>query len=119
MFHFLYIGHFEHEGSHLRFKTPSNDTPSLTPVLSRHLDKSIIESLLEEQGTAPERSSLFPNNWPMWLRDGFIHCDQSELTSDVVDFINRLVTTTGCEIVDISAGRFLKPDEVHASQLTP
>jgi glyoxylase-like metal-dependent hydrolase (beta-lactamase superfamily II) len=51
MIHYLYLGHFDHDGGFIRFSKRGNTKPVWhRPVVVRPLDPSVIAELLDERG---------------------------------------------------------------------
>jgi glyoxylase-like metal-dependent hydrolase (beta-lactamase superfamily II) len=51
MIHYLYLGHFDHDGGFIRFEKRGDTKPVWhRPVVVRPLDSSVIAELLDERG---------------------------------------------------------------------
>lgn len=100
--HLFYLGYFEHDGAFVRFcNTP--DDPILKPIVRLPLDLDEVRRIARQagaQGTAP---SIFPDNWKIWVEEGYLSGDRYALDPEAMGFILRLVKATGCEIVDFSS----------------
>src|SRR5947209_1545494 len=100
--HYLFLGHFEHEGGLVRFsKSPSNS--AYKPVVSRPLDMNEMQAALHETQDANMLDGSFPSDWQIWLDDGYLVCDKYTRNPDELRFVSRLAERTGCEILDANA----------------
>lgn len=100
--HYLFLGHFEHDGGSVRFsKNPSDSV--YRPVIRRPLELAAIESVLREVKGIETQDLAFPDDWMIWLDDGYLICDKYTRNREAIDFIARLVERTGCDIHDVSA----------------
>lgn len=102
MIHYLFIGHFEHEGAFIRFQrqTESRGAPYY-PVVRRPLHQAVVTELLAEIGVVlPD----IPVDWGMAFRDtGYIVWDRFCRNEDAWKFISRLATRTACDLADYSS----------------
>jgi hypothetical protein len=109
LLHLVYVGDFEvSDGSRL-LRTP--DDPIYKPVVRRPIDLSVVERLVTEC-SEPGESGVIPNGWSIWLKDGYLVCDQYALGVEEVHFLKRLVEETGCRL-------FERSFEVSPNDLTP
>jgi hypothetical protein len=100
--HYLFLGHFEHDGEVVRFaKSPSN--PVYRPVVRRPLDLEAIKGVLREVKGAEVDDLAFPDDWMMWLDAGYLVCAKYTRNRAVIDFVSRLVERTRCDIHDVGA----------------
>ncbi|MBV9125752.1 MAG: hypothetical protein JO112_20575, partial [Planctomycetes bacterium] len=100
--HYLFLGHFEHNGNTVRFsKSASN--PVYHPVVLRSLDREAIKATLQENQGRNGEDLVFPENWGIWLEEGYLVCDKYTKVEEAIHFITRLVERTDCEIYDVSA----------------
>jgi hypothetical protein len=100
--HYLFLGHFEHDGPVMRFsKAPGEST--YRPVVRRSLDPEAIKSALREVKGAAGDEPTFPDDWMVWQEDGYLVCDKYTRDPQVVAFITRLAEQTRCDIHDASA----------------
>src|SRR6266852_2150622 len=111
--HYLYIGHFEHDGAFVRFSNTLTD-PILKPVVSHPIDMDVVKWLVQEfRGREVQAAnSLFPMDWALWVEDGYLACNQYELSHQTIDFIIRLARETGCDLVDFNARSSIRPEEL-------
>ncbi len=111
LIHLIYAGDFEfEEDSRLRMtRTPEH--PIYKPVVRRPLDLGVVERLVTECSEHGE-SGVIPNGWSIWLKDGYLVCDQFALGVAEVHFLKRLVEETGCRL-------FERSFEVSPDDLTP
>src|SRR5208283_5933404 len=109
--HYLYVGHFEHDGAFVRFSNTPTD-PLLKPVVSRPLDTDMVKRLVQQsRGREVEAGdSLFPMSWALWAEDGYLACDQCVLSQETIDFLVRLARETGCELVDFNTRSSIRPE---------
>jgi hypothetical protein len=100
--HYLFLGHFEHDGNGVRFaKSPGE--PVYRPVVRHPIDLEAVKSVLREV-KGPEVDDLaLPDDWMIWLDAGHLVCDKYTRNREAIDFITRLVERTGCDIYDVSA----------------
>jgi hypothetical protein len=110
MFHYLFIGHFEHDRDWIRFE-PTRPSPgeASKPVVTHPVNLDAIKQIVEQLSSKYGRKMLLESGMPTPNPDGFLVFDQYDLSEADVDFIDQLVKITGCEIYDYSYGKFLKP----------
>jgi hypothetical protein len=114
--HYLYIGHFEHEGRLVRFANTATD-PILKPVVCHSLDMDAVKRLVPQSGREADGGSPpFPPGWSIWAEDGYLACDQGALSPEVIDFIVRLAQVTGCELVDFNTRSSIGPEDLLRAQ---
>ncbi len=111
MLHYIYAGHFEHEGNHIRYTRRESRWDASRPVISRSIRPDIV-SALQIDGFNSGRGELLPPHWEDQISDGFLSWDRHELTAEDVAFIEKLVKSGACEIFDSSNGQFLTTDEL-------
>jgi len=100
--HYLFLGHFEHVGKLVRFaKSPSD--PVYRPVVRSPIDTEAIKTVLREVNGGEVENLTFPDDWRIWLDDGYLVCDKYTRNRDVINFVTRLVERTHCDIHDVSA----------------
>jgi hypothetical protein len=100
--HYLFLGHFEHDGEVVRFaKGPSDGV--YRPVVCRPLDLGVVQAVLREVKGASVKELAFPEDWGIWLDAGYLVCDKYTRNREAIDFIRRLVERTHCDIHDVSA----------------
>jgi hypothetical protein len=96
MIHHLYVGHFEKDrGVMKQEKGKSDGAPRA--VVVRPLDMATVQELLAEKGV---EGTNIPEDW--WLgieEEGFIVCERHTHSRDAIDFIRKLATKTGCDIL--------------------
>jgi hypothetical protein len=100
--HYLFLGHFEHDGEIVRFSKSSSDSV-YRPVVRRPIDPATIHSVLSEVTGAEVDNFKFPDGWMTWLEDGYVVCDKYTRNQEVIDFVTRLVTRTHCDLHDVGA----------------
>jgi hypothetical protein len=100
--HYLFLGHFEHDGDLVRFVKGPNDA-AYRPVVSRPLDAEVLKVVLREVTGTEVDSLVFPDEWMMWLKDAYLVCEKYTRNRKAIDFVARLVEKTRCEIYDVSA----------------
>src|SRR5712671_5081202 len=100
--HYLFLGHFVHDGEVVVFsKSPSD--PVYRPVVRRPLDMEVIKAVLREVKETEVEDLAFPDDWMIWLDDGYLVCDKYTRNRDAIDFVARLVERTHCDICDVGA----------------
>lgn len=100
--HYLFLGHFEHDGERVRFlKRPSDSV--FRPVIRRPLDVRIIAELLGKAKGTDAESLDFPEDWRIWLHEGYLVCDKYTRNPKAVNLISCFVERSGCDIYDVSA----------------
>lgn len=109
MIHYLYLGHFDHDGNFIRFEKRADTKPAwYRPVVIRPLDPSAIAELLAETGLTPE---TVPDDWGLsFEEEGWLACNQDTGSREARDFVKRLASRTGCDIADYSSLSLLSPD---------
>src|SRR5262249_2813401 len=96
MIHHLYVGHFEKDWGVMKLEKRKSDGAPRAVVV-RPLDMAIVQELLKEKGV---EGTNIPENW--WLgieEEGIIVCEAYTRNSDAIDFIRKLATKTGCDIL--------------------
>jgi hypothetical protein len=101
MLHYLFLGHFEHDGELVRFAKTASD-PVYRPVIRLPIDTEAIQAALQEVKGAEVDDLAFPDDWRVWLGDGFLVCDRHTRNREAIDFVTRLVRRTSCDICDAS-----------------
>jgi hypothetical protein len=100
--HYLFLGHFEHDGEIVRFAKSSGDSV-YRPVARAPLDLKAVQGVLRDvQGTAAD-DITFPDDWMMWMDAGYLVCDKYTKNREAISFITRLAERTRCDIYDVSA----------------
>jgi len=108
MIHHLYIGHFEREKGSMKLRKRTSDSAP-RPVVVRPLDMAIVQDLLEKKGV--QRTDI-PKDWSLGLEEeGFIVCERDTHSRDAIDFVRKLATQTGCDIV-YDGSLFVAPDQL-------
>ena len=100
--HYLYVGHFEHDGNVARF-SKSADDPVYRPVVRRAIDPQTIKAVLRETTGAAGNDLTFPDSWMIGMDDGYLVCDKYTRNRAEIDFVTRLVERTRCDIYDVGA----------------
>lgn len=100
--HYLFLGHFDHDGEVGRFEKRSGDT-TYEPVLRSFLDMKASQAVLREMRGAEFDASTFPPDWSIWDNDGYLICEKYTKNNEMIEFVTRLVRRTGCNIYDASA----------------
>jgi hypothetical protein len=100
--HYLFLGHFEHDGEAVRFAKGPSD-PVYRPVVRRPIDVEAVKGVLREVKGAEVDDLAFPDDWMMWLDAGYLVCDKYTKNREVIDFVSRLVERTRCDIHDAGA----------------
>lgn len=111
MIHYIYLGHFDREGSFIRFEKHAETKPAwYRPVVLRRLNPAVIAELLAEKGLTP---STVPEDWRLSFdEEGFLTCDRDTRSREARDFVKRLVLRTGCDVADYSSLSLVSPDEL-------
>lgn len=107
MLHFLYVGHFVHEGDFIRFDRQPDG--GLRPVIERPLSVDAIRRSLRRGGVA---GTSIPEEWGVWQDDGFIVCDAVTHNRDAIEFIRDLANETGCDLADYTSQLFWSPEQI-------
>ena len=98
--HYLFLGHFEHDGEVVRFsKSPSDSI--YRPVVRSPIEPEVIESVLRE--VKGVNGIDFPDDWAVWSKGGYLICDKYTRNAEVIDFVDQLVRRTHCDIHDAGA----------------
>jgi len=100
--HYLFLGHFEHDGKVVRFARNSSEG-AYQPVIRRPIDPGAVKAVLREVKGAEVDELAFPDDWPIWLDSGYLVCDKYTRNREAINFITRLVEGTRCDIHDVSA----------------
>lgn len=100
--HYLFLGHFEHDGAVVRFSKRPSD-PVYRPVVCRPLDTEALKAILREMQGSHVHELLFPDDWTIAMDEGYLVCDKYTRNAAEINFITRVVERTGCEILDVSA----------------
>ena len=111
MIHYIYLGHFDHEGNFIRFEKRGDTKPAwYRPVVVLPLDQAVIAELLAEKGLTP---STVPDDWGIsFEEEGFLACDRYTRSRDARDFVKRLASRTGCDVADYSSLSLVSPDKL-------
>jgi hypothetical protein len=102
--HYLFLGHFEHDGDVVRFAKSPRDG-AYWPVIRRPLDPEAIKAVLRQVKGADVEELAFPDDWRIWWEDGYLVCDKYTRNPEAINFVTHLVERTGCDIHDVSAHR--------------
>jgi hypothetical protein len=100
--HYLFLGHFEHDGEVVRFAKSSSEA-AYRPVVRRPIDLGTVKAVLREVKGAEVDDLAFPDDWPIWLDAGYLVCDKYTRNKRVINFVSCLVERTRCEIYDVGA----------------
>jgi len=100
--HYLFLGHFEHDGEAVRFSKDPGDR-AYRPVVCRPLETVAIEAVLREIKGAEVDDLAFPDDWMIWSDDGYLVCEKYTRNQEAIDFVARLVGRTRCDIYDVGA----------------
>jgi hypothetical protein len=96
MIHHLYVGHFEKDRGFMKLEERQSDGAP-RPVLARPLDMAIVQGLLAEKGV---QWTNIPDDWRLGIEEeGFIVCLAYNRNQDAIDFIRKLATKTGCDVL--------------------
>jgi len=111
MIHYVYLGHFAHEGNFIRFEKRGDTNPAwYRPVVVLPLDQTVIAELLAEKGVTP---STVPDEWGLsFEEEGFLACDRYTRSRDARDFVKRLALRTRCDVADYSSLSLVSPDKL-------
>jgi len=100
--HYLFLGHFEHDGEGVRFSKSSSDG-AYRPVVRRPLDPGEMKAVFREvRGTVGD-DLAFPDDWGVWLDDGYVVCNKYTRDAETIQFVARLVEPARCDIYDVGA----------------
>ncbi len=102
MIHYLFLGHFEHDGAAIRLASDPKDRV-FRPVILRPLDTHAVQTILGEVLGTPAQGLTFPDDWMVWLEYGYLIGDKYTRNQEEILFITRLVERTHCDIYDVSA----------------
>lgn len=100
--HYLFLGHFEHDGEVVPFAKPAAGA-AYRPVVRSPLERGLVNAVLREIKGADADDLAFPNDWMIWLDDGYLVCDKYTRNREVIEFVSRLVERSHCEIHDVGA----------------
>lgn len=111
MFHYLYLGHFDHDGSFIRFEKRTDTKRAwYRPVVVSPLDPAALAELLDEKGLTP---STVPDDWGIsFEEEGWVACNRDTRNCEARDFVKRLAVQTGCDIADYSSLSLLSADDL-------
>jgi hypothetical protein len=98
--HYLFLGHFEHDGNGVRF-SKSADDHVYRPMVRRPIDPQAIKAVLRETTGATSNDLTFPDSWMIGMDDGYLVCDKYTRDRAAIDFVARLVERTRCDIYDV------------------
>lgn len=107
MIHYIYVGNFARLGDFIEFQKQADG--ALRPVVSRPLSREIIEDVLKQRGLT---MSSIPDEWGIWLDDGFIVCDRFTHSRAAIELVRRLAKVTGCDVADYSSQSLMSPEEL-------
>jgi hypothetical protein len=107
MIHYVYVGHFARQGDFIAFQKQADG--SLRPVVTRALSMEMIQQVLHQRGLTV---NSLPEEWGLWLDDGFIVCDRFTHSREAIDVVRRLATETACDIADYSSQSLMVPEEL-------
>jgi hypothetical protein len=100
--HYLFLGHFEHDGPMVRFSKRPSDAV-YRPVVCRPLDTQTLKAVLREIHGSEAQELLFPDDWTIGMDEGYLVCDKYTRNPEEINFITRVVERTRCEILDVGA----------------
>src|SRR6266567_807275 len=95
--HYLFLGHFEHDGDVVRFSKSPED-PVYRPVVRRPLDTEAVKAILREGAGDGVDDLTFPDDWMIWMDNGYLVCDKYTRNREAIDFVARLVERTHCDL---------------------
>lgn len=101
LIHYLFLGHFEQREGLVYF-SKSLDDSVFRPVTRQPLDTKMIQTALEEAKGATVADLAFPEDWMVWLRDGYLVCEKFTRNPAVIHFVSSLVELTQCGLCDAS-----------------
>ncbi len=107
MIHYVYVGHFARQGDFIAFQKEADG--SLRPVVTRPLSMEAMQNVLHQRGLT---AASLPEEWGLWLDDGFIVCDRFTHSRDAIEVVRRLATETGCDVADYSSQSLMSPEEL-------
>ena len=108
--HYLFLGHFEHDGTTVRFSKSPGDTV-YKPVVRHPIETDVIKVVLREVRGTTVNDLAFPDGWVMWMEDGYLVCDKYTRNREEIHFVAHLVERTHCEIYDVAAHYALTLEE--------
>ena len=100
--HYLFLGHFEHDGKLVRFSKSPSDS-AYRPVVRRAIDTEAVKAVLREVRRAEVLDLTFPGDWMIWLDNGYLICDKYTRNQEAIHFITCLGERTHCDIYDVGA----------------
>lgn len=100
--HYLFLGHFEREGEIVRFAKSSSEA-AYQPVVRCPIDLGAVRTILREVKGVEADDLIFPDDWGIWLDNGYLICNKYTRNREAIDFVSRLVERTRCDIHDFSA----------------
>ncbi len=96
MIHHLYVGHFDKDGGVMKLEKRASDGAPRAVVL-RPLDMAIVRELLAEKDV---EGTNIPEDWRLGIEEeGIIVCDAYTRNRDAIDFLRKLATKTGCDVL--------------------
>jgi hypothetical protein len=107
MIHYVYVGHFARQGDFIAFQKQADGT--LRPVVTCPLSMETIQFVLQQNA---HTAASIPEEWGLWLDDGFIVCDRFTHSREAIEVIRRLAKETGCDVADYSSQSFISPKEL-------
>lgn len=107
MIHYLYVGHFERDKGVMKLERRQGDGLP-RPAVMRPLDMVTVQELLKEKGV--DKTNI-PDDWWLGIEDGFIVYARDTHSHDAIDFIRKLASRTGCDIV-YDGMLFVHPEEL-------
>ncbi len=109
MIHYLYVGHFERDGTFIRFEKVGDTKPALyRPVVHCPLDPIVVSELLNRWHTVQ-----IPAQWGMTIDDsGYMVWDRFCGNDDAADFVVELSKHTGCDLADFSSLTLMSADDL-------
>src|SRR5262245_48560969 len=100
MLHYIYLGHFQHEGDFIRIKKLPGRLAGSRILVERPLDLTVLSRLLELRGLSPES---IPESWNLSVSDEeYIVWECSVVDPGAAEFLSSLREHTGCDIADYS-----------------
>ena len=96
MIHHLYVGHFEKDRGVMKLEKRKSDGAPRAVVV-RPLDMATVRELLAEKGV---EGTNIPEAWRLGIEEeGIIVCDAYTRSPDAIDFLRKLATRTGCDVL--------------------
>jgi hypothetical protein len=111
--HYLFLGHFERDGAVVRFAKRPGES-AYRPVVRRPLDTKTVRAALRDAKGTEADDLAFPDDWPVWLEDGYLACDKYTRNREAINFVAHLAERTRCDIYDVGAHRDITLDDWHA-----